>query len=128
MYGVVVIQLAKNRFRQSKTLYSVSFIIKRGAGREVAPVECVLIFPLCLNVFGIRVGQELQVGCVQDAVLVFQNKSSHFLAGLNHQMGNTSRSVDRKVWIAIEALRNVIKIVFHASQVCSNYTELWILL
>ena len=59
----------------------------------------------------------------KNAVLVFQDERAPFVSGHNREMDYSSCRVDREVWIAVEMICQLAKIVLQASKVGTDYPQ-----
>src|SRR3984893_1160884 len=99
--------LAQNKLGQRETLVAVPFVLDGLNRSEEFPIALVGLVPLCERLVGIVFRQDDQVGRIEDAVLVFDQKSPHLVTLLDHEVRDARCGVDRKIGIARDLRTNV---------------------
>lgn len=119
--SVVVKHLAQDDIGEVQSMYLLAFKAKSLAGCQEFPVARVSGTPFfqCVRDFVVR--KQIEVGAVEDAILILDKKCAHFFRRQQHQVFHSRGRIDGKIRILVQMTSDVVEISLHAAQMHSYH-------
>src|ERR1700677_319464 len=122
MDGIATENLLKNRLRQIYSLNLLSLEAESLAGRQIFPVAGVGRSPIFERLLNVSIGKQIEVGSIENAVLILDEKCAHLFRRGQHEVIHSRRHIDGKIRILVEVSGDVIEVSLHAAQMNAHHS------